>query len=79
MSKKEFEKGIKIRCDRCHKVVEGHWWSCKDGKLTMGYYDLSDPYWKQFSISKEEKNICEKCMQSSKKYRRIYGLSTVSK
>lgn len=65
---------ITITCDRCGKVVHGLIDRLPDGTcVTGGYYDVSGPDWDQFARWEEER-VCDECMHSCPKYKKVYGL-----
>lgn len=68
-------KNIQITCDRCGKLVEGLFDVCKDtGAITTGgYYIVSEGNWRKFQRWEEE-NVCDECMHSDPKYKKLYGI-----
>lgn len=67
-------KDIIVTCDRCGKVVNGTIDTCPDTKqiVTGGYYIVSDGNWKEFARWEEE-IVCDDCMHSDPKYKKIYN------
>lgn len=65
---------VTITCNRCGKVVHGVCSETPQGKMTGGYYDVSEGYWAQFARW-EETEICDDCMFADPKYAKLYGSS----
>lgn len=61
-----------VRCDRCHKTVDG----IEDGMFTGGFYrrhghDVVPGTWDElFTLNEEE--VCDDCMQSDPRYLSMY-------
>jgi ribosomal protein S26 len=68
-------KEVTITCDRCGKVVRGLFHEDKEfGKITAGFYDVSDGFWSHFKRWEEEL-VCDECMHACPKYKAIYSPS----
>jgi hypothetical protein len=70
-------KEITITCDRCGKVVHGIEEVTNVGKYTGGFYDVSEGYWSEFARW-EESLVCDQCMHSCPKYRKIYNYNVAT-
>jgi len=64
---------ITITCDRCGKIVEGtlEGTQAMDNIITEGYYIVNEGNWKEFGRWEEEV-VCDDCMHSDPKYKKIY-------
>ena len=64
---------IKIQCDRCGKMVDGGIEVVPEygGKVTAGFYIVSEGNWKEFGRWEEE-YVCDDCMHADPKYQAIY-------
>ena len=67
-------KNITVTCDRCGKVVHGMVDETPVGIVTGGFYNVSEGYWSQFARWEEER-VCDECMHSCSKYKKVYGSS----
>lgn len=64
---------MKIRCDRCKKIVDGFVEENADGVITTaGFYDVTTGSWKKFKRRNEE-NICDECMFADPDYKKLYS------
>ena len=68
---------VNITCDRCGKVVHGLESESSLGKFTVGFYYVTEGYWSIFKRWEEEK-VCDACMQSCPKYKKLYNFNTGS-
>jgi len=68
-------KDITVICDRCGKVVHGTIGVCPStgAIVTGGYYNVAEGNWKDFARWDEE-IVCDDCMHSCPKYKKIYGV-----
>lgn len=62
--------GIKIKCDRCGKEIEG---IEIQGLGTAGFYRLTGSSWETYRRSPNEDVICDACMWADPQYIAIYG------
>lgn len=62
-------KDITVQCDRCGKIVRGQYDELS--QTTAGYYDVSNGSWSTFARW-EELNVCDECMHSDPKYKKMY-------
>lgn len=68
-------KEITLTCDRCGKVIHGgidEFVLDKTITVTAGYYDVREGFWSNFKRWEEE-FVCDDCMHSCPKYRKIYN------
>lgn len=56
-----------ITCCRCERVIIGY----KDGEITEGYFDMSDPEWAEYSNPGED-FVCNECMHKDERYLKDY-------
>ncbi len=68
---------VTITCDRCGRVVHGLEDKTSLGTFTAGFYDVTAGYWSAFARWEEEK-VCDDCMQSCPKYKKLYNYNTGS-
>ena len=66
---------IKVKCDRCKKIIDGGFDDHPRYGYTAGYY-IKASSWGKF-MAKGERNICDECMFKDPRYIKIYGKHSV--
>jgi hypothetical protein len=61
---------VLVQCDRCKNLIEG----IEDFEtgMTGGFYRITpNSYWRDF-VRKDERIVCDDCMQGTAMYKNIY-------